>query len=233
MKQGNLSIREKLRVISNKFLNHWEISAIYLLLQLPLTQSSRDVIFINTSPPEKQIEILEPASVLKGLLDDSTDITCTGLIQRYSERPPSLKMTLAHFASDFDRYTYNRKGLKESVEEVFMMDNNIENIVAGTEIPLPDGSQLVKRRTSKIIRYVKHSLKKDPELHYREQLMLFHPWREEVLLMGTSSSFEEQYKKFENTIGEVRQTFNACINDWNMDEIMENVSQEIVNDEMD
>lgn len=69
-------------------------------------------------------------------------------------------MTLAHFASDFDRYTYNRKGLKEPVEEVDMIDNNIENIVAGTEMPLPDGSRLVKRRTSKIIRYVKCSLKK-------------------------------------------------------------------------
>lgn len=63
--------------------------------------------------------------------------------------------------------------------------------------------------------------------------MLFHPWREELLLMGTSSSFEEQYKKFENTNVEVRQTFSACISDCNMDEIMENVSQEIVNDEMD
>lgn len=56
-------------------------------------------------------------------------------------------MTLAHFASDFDRYTYNRKGLKEPVEEVDIIDNNIENIVAGTEMPLPDGSRLVKRRT--------------------------------------------------------------------------------------
>lgn len=56
VKRGNFGVRERLRVISNKFLNHCEVSAqetIYLLLQLPLTQSSRDVIFINTSPPDK------------------------------------------------------------------------------------------------------------------------------------------------------------------------------------
>lgn len=47
-------------------------------------------------------------------------------------------------------------------------------------------------------------------------------------MMGTISSFEIQYKKFENTTVKVRQTFNACISDCNMDKIMENVSQEIV-----
>ena len=57
--RGNLKLRDKVRLTANKFLNHCKISAkeaIYLLLQLPLIQRSRDVIFINTSPPDKRIQ---------------------------------------------------------------------------------------------------------------------------------------------------------------------------------
>lgn len=56
-KNGNIKLRDKTRLTSNKFLNHCEVSAqeaIYLLHQLPLTQSSRNVIFVNTSPPQKR-----------------------------------------------------------------------------------------------------------------------------------------------------------------------------------
>ena len=105
-KRGNVKLRDKLRLISNKFLNHCEISAqeaIYLLLQLPLTQSSRDVIFVNTSPPEKRVEIIKPISQLKQLPDDSTEVTCPGLIGRYAERPIQLeKLCLAEFATSFE-----------------------------------------------------------------------------------------------------------------------------------
>jgi len=55
--RGNLKLRDKVRLTTNRFLNHCELSAkeaTYLLLQLPLTQSSGDVIFINTSPPDKR-----------------------------------------------------------------------------------------------------------------------------------------------------------------------------------
>lgn len=77
-------------------------------------------------------------------------------------------MIFVYFVFDFDRYIYNRKGFKELVEEVDMIDNNIENIVVGIEIFLLDGSWFVKRRILKIIWYVKYSLKKDLELYYRE-----------------------------------------------------------------
>lgn len=54
-REANSSIPEQVKFIGNKFLNNVEISAqeaVYLLLQIPLYRSSRDVAFINTSPVE-------------------------------------------------------------------------------------------------------------------------------------------------------------------------------------
>ena len=52
-KEGNTNIKQ-VRDIGNKFLNSVEISAqeaVYIVLQLPMRKASRNVIFINTSPP--------------------------------------------------------------------------------------------------------------------------------------------------------------------------------------
>ena len=53
-RDGNSSIRQQVRDIGNKFLNSVEISAqeaVYIVLQLPMRKSSREVIFIPTAPP--------------------------------------------------------------------------------------------------------------------------------------------------------------------------------------
>ena len=59
---GSSSINQQVRDISNQFLNAVEISAqeaVYILLQLPMRKSSREVIFINTTPPEEKSATLE------------------------------------------------------------------------------------------------------------------------------------------------------------------------------
>ena len=42
-----------------------------------------------------------------------------------------------------------------------------------------NGIKYKKRKVPRIIRYVKYNKKKDPENYFREQLMLFVPWRNE------------------------------------------------------
>ncbi len=52
-REGNANIKQQVRDIGNKFLNSVEISAqeaVYVILQLPMRKSSRNVVFINTSP---------------------------------------------------------------------------------------------------------------------------------------------------------------------------------------
>lgn len=50
----NLNLKKHVRHIGNILSNCVEVSAqeaVYLVLQMPLTRSSRDVVFINTSIP--------------------------------------------------------------------------------------------------------------------------------------------------------------------------------------
>ena len=56
-REGNSSIKQQVRDIGNKFLNSVEISAqeaVYIVLQLPMRKSSREVIFIPTAPLRKE-----------------------------------------------------------------------------------------------------------------------------------------------------------------------------------
>ena len=61
LKKGNNTVRERLRVIANKFLNSSEISAqqaVYHILSIPISTSSRSTVFINTNKPENRISMV-------------------------------------------------------------------------------------------------------------------------------------------------------------------------------
>ena len=98
-KEGNASIKQQVRDIGSKFLNSVEISAqeaVYLVLQLPMRKSSRQVVFINTSPPEQRVQLLKPMSEIEEMEDEREEIHSGGLLKRYVERPASLQnVTLA------------------------------------------------------------------------------------------------------------------------------------------
>ncbi|KAJ8043551.1 ATP-dependent DNA helicase PIF1 [Holothuria leucospilota] len=86
-KDGNHDIKQRVRHIGNKFLNHVELSAqeaVYLILQMSLRKATRQF-------------------VIQELPDDSTDVECMGLIKKYSARPKVLEnYCLADFAALFD-----------------------------------------------------------------------------------------------------------------------------------
>ncbi|KAJ8018963.1 hypothetical protein HOLleu_42737 [Holothuria leucospilota] len=105
-RDGNQDIRQRVRHIGNTFLNHVELSAqeaVYLVLQMSLRKATRQLVFINTSPPEDRTVLLKPLKVIQELPDDSTDVECMGLIKKYSARPKVLKnYCLADFAAWID-----------------------------------------------------------------------------------------------------------------------------------
>ena len=53
------------------------------VLQLPMRRASRQVVFINTSPPSERVNLLKPLSDIKDMDDDSEDIYTGHLIKRY------------------------------------------------------------------------------------------------------------------------------------------------------
>ncbi len=70
--EGNANIKQQVRDIGNKFLNSVEISAqeaVYIILQLPMLKSSRNVIFVNTSPPAERVDLLKPLSEIEKMSD--------------------------------------------------------------------------------------------------------------------------------------------------------------------
>ena len=105
-RRGNSSIKQQVRGIGNKFLNNVEISAqeaVYIVLQLPMRKSSRQVVFINTSPPEDRVQLLKPMQEINDMEDDSDEVYASGLIKRYTKRPTKLEnLSLADWTAWYD-----------------------------------------------------------------------------------------------------------------------------------
>ena len=112
----NSTLKQQLRHIANKFLNNVEISAqeaCYLLLQLPLRQASRAVVFVNTNTEENRVRLLKPQHVLAELPDDSIDVVSHSKVEYYIKRPKYLEdVSYAEFCCD-----YNRKPTKKEVPQ--------------------------------------------------------------------------------------------------------------------
>ncbi|XP_062615938.1 uncharacterized protein LOC134277623 [Saccostrea cucullata] len=214
-REGNMDLKKQVRHMGNKFLNAVEISAqeaSYLNLQLPLTKSSRDVVFINTSPPEERTLLLKCKSALEELPENSTDIHASSVIKRYSQRPRQLEnWCLADYAAELE--IVYPKEFKESDELLEQNDDSedeqefreLEDEEINSElirIVLKNGIIIRQRRKAKCIRYVNYSIKVDSENHYRERILLFHPWRkEEIDIKGNKSTYEEKYNQLKSFIG--------------------------------
>ena len=65
---------------------------------------------------------------------------------------------------------------------------------------MQNGITLKLHSKKKIIWFVNYHLKSDPENYYREQLMLYVPWRKEHDILGQSTSYQEQFKNNETCI---------------------------------
>ena len=117
MKGGNFTIRQKLNTISSKFQNCSEVSAqeaVYTLLSMNVSKSSRETIYVNTFPEKERASILKEDDVLARLNPDSTSIFKLGLVDHYKNRPePYEHMCLAEFAADWNYVTNTAYSTKD------------------------------------------------------------------------------------------------------------------------
>lgn len=93
-KNGNYSLREKLKKVVNTFYNGAEISAqeaAWCRLRLPMSFCSVAVEFINTNHSKNRHRMLKSNAELLLLDPDSEDIVKCGWIERYSDRPDELE----------------------------------------------------------------------------------------------------------------------------------------------
>ena len=227
VKTGNKDIAQSLRLrhIGKKILNAVEISAqeaACLVLQMPVRRSTRDFQFINTSHPDERAFLLKKLDKIKELPDNSCDIESDNIIKRYQRRPKQLEnICLADFVvwfncvrdkeSDTDFVDNLNMGSNDFIpetlfdvnttdDEPYNMDNNVDEEQSETQqLKLRGGMKLVKRKKPKIIRSIRFHKSKDPENHYREQLMLYSPWRNE------NTDLLRDYKTYQGRFSQIKE----------------------------
>ena len=210
-KNGNCSVKQQVRDIGNKFLNAVEISAqeaVYLALQLPMRRSSREIVFIPSSPPDERIQLLKSIDQLKELKDDSEEIESGGLIKRYMERPDCVEsVSLAEWAAWYDQKgnaknsyrNYHRKDSDGLLLETQDEDDVDDSIRLSSELKV-SGKALKKRSKCRIIRSVWFNKEINAEKYYRELLFLFIPWRDEYSDIDRFKPFEQKCRELSDQI---------------------------------
>ena len=213
-RKENSDIKKQVRHIGNVFSNSVEVGAqeaVYLALQIPLTKGTREVVYINTCASRERVFLLKPKSVLDELPAESTNIESDNIVQRYSKRPRQLqRFCLADYVSKVDVVYPKGNKLPETIEyrnDDSISDENscdensedeemVENGNTASDLIhiAKNGTKYKYRKVPKVIRYVRYNQTKDPENYYREQLMLFMPWRNEQKdLLGSFGTYRAHY----------------------------------------
>ena len=56
-----------------------------------MRKSSRQVVFVNTTPPEDRVKLLKCLNDIKEMKEDCEEIYAGGLLDTYTKRPAKLK----------------------------------------------------------------------------------------------------------------------------------------------
>ncbi|CAF1233541.1 unnamed protein product [Rotaria magnacalcarata] len=114
-REGNMSAREETKKLTGTFFNHRQVSvqeAIYRAAGVPLTYSSRKVIFISSH--SNSCRFLKPQHILKQMDQENSDIYMSNLADKYFDRPLDSysNICMADFASDYDIVSATRSAKK-------------------------------------------------------------------------------------------------------------------------
>lgn len=213
VEEGNNSVKDKFKRIANVFLNANLMSAqeaAYHVLSLPLSKMSRQSVYINTSPACERVLMLKSEKELAKLDKESNDVYVTGSISKYSNRPKTMEnVCLADFIAEY------KKGSSQKVNENEDEDLSEANIYSCRNKPA-------------IIRYRRYKLIQDNHNYYREQIMLFLPWRNESNEVENISCENKYFQNLE-TITQNRAKY-SILGDEELDNALEQ-AQQIATDE--
>lgn len=203
LKQGNHN-NKQVRDIGSKYVNV-EISAqeaVYIVLQLPMRKASRQIIFINTSPPDERVELLKPMDDIKDLDDDCEEIHTSGLIKRYCRHPAKLEhLTTADWAA---WYANGEKPYVKKTNEVDADGLPLETIIGDNQkddkFCKATSSRTKKRNKAKII-----------SVWFNKESVT--PWRNEEKDLIGNCSYQEHYMLLTNAIKEQKE-YAVCNEDF-------------------
>ena len=227
-----------------------------MAMQLPLFYKSREVMFVNSCEPTKRVKLVKPDKMLQQLDPESIEIFFPTQVEKYGERPERLKdMCMADYYA-----TINTQQVKGRRVIDHFQDNHDDETVANADDSSDDesadedsgdndridfienGVRYTSRKKARVIRYVRYNKNTDPENFYRENILLFYPWRgDENLLFASCENYatlfnelkgiiDENAKKYEKQdVEDPSSTDHDRMNDM-MDELASSLSQQNAND---
>merc|ERR1711989_3783 len=150
------------------------------------------------------------------------DIFCYNIIDYYQNRPDSLEdISLASFAANYEYYKYNTNTIQIQDDNIQEDDNNEdeENITEQTLLLKNNMGYLKERKKKSIIRYFKGKYD-DDITRIRCVMLLFHPFRNEVLEVHNNE--KKELVQYEQSLFEPHPEFL---------EFVENIEQEIIEED--
>ena len=123
-----------------------------MLLQLPLKRSSRQIVFINTNPPDERVYLLKSNI---DQLDDNAEVAKSNILIRYSSRKQSLELVCLADYMYVASYDY--------VSNVHTASNSVDKYPADENRFTIDILQPRRRKVPRIIRTFVFDPENDPE----------------------------------------------------------------------
>merc|ERR1712030_125343 len=200
---------------------------IFRLFGYSMCCSSQKKKFIQTLPPEKRDGLIK-SNIEE--LDDNDDIFCYNIIDYYKNRPDQLEhISLASFAANYEYYKHNTNTIQiqdDNIEEddnnedeeiitKNIQDDNIEeddnnededNIMEETLLLKNNMGYLKARKKRSIIRYFKGKYD-DDITRIRCVMLLFHPFRNEVIEVHNNENILDKYKECKEVVEEEQRLF--------------------------
>jgi PIF1-like helicase/Helitron helicase-like domain at N-terminus/OTU-like cysteine protease/Helicase len=226
LENGHTTLREKFRKLGNIFINANLMSAqeaAFHVMGLPLSKCSRASVFIPTASPEERTRMLKPQSEIRQMESESCDVFKQNMIDKYTVRPHNEEidnLCLADFAANF------------TLKKTHVTD---EELIEDDALPEDKNDfEMRSRQKSKILRFCNFNKIQDEDNYYREQILLYLPWRNEQLEISDRNC-EEIYNLHESTIITNRQKYTKITYE-ELNEAMDNVknnNQNIIDEEAD
>ena len=183
------STRETIKKLGHVFVNTTEVSVqecIYVLLGLPLTFFSVDVIHVPTFEQEKRTKVVKNKRLLENEPLDSIDIYTEEKFQKYQSRPLFFeKWCLADYITQVVIFKRTPASFQKEPLGYFISKSGVQSFNSNTH-----KFRIGKQR---VLSYITPTLQKERENYYRIQLLLFHPWRVEITSTIAQRSFESYY----------------------------------------
>ena len=212
-RNSNLNIQDSLKKIGAAFLSTREVSAqecVYRCMpELWLRKVFPKTLFVNTDFAQNRLRIPKNQDDLDELEDDSTDIFKSNIIERYSNRPKAIlsvdKLCLAEFAAFYYK-DYKIPGDETNDAQPDILTDQVaelqhDNTCTYTTETLPNKIKLLVtnevmkcRKIRAVIRFHTANKQKEPERFFHHLLMLYFPWRNEVLdLTGPDNTYASKF----------------------------------------